>query len=104
MKKFALISPFLIGALLIQGCASHGALGKVDLNCPAPTQDQLNENGFLILQNGVTMKCQVKNYTNRMSCVGIVDGKDDGWVCNNGTKKIVFVFDENGILKNRKTY
>ena len=104
MQKITLISPFLIGFLLIQGCASHDELGKVDSNCPAPSKEQLNESGYLILQNGVTLKCQVKNYTNRMSCFGITDGTDDGWVCNNGKKNIVFVFDENGILKTRKTY
>lgn len=106
MKKLALISPFLIGALLIQGCASHGALDKVGLNCPAPSQDQLDEMGFFMLQKGVTMKCQVMNYTKRSgkSCVETTDGTDDGWVCDDWGKKIVFVFDENGKLKDRKTY
>lgn len=104
MKKLALILPFLIVALLIHGCASNVTLGRVDRNCPAPSKDQLSENGFLMLQNGVTLKCQVKNYTSRMSCVGLTDGTDDGWMCNNGTKDMVFVFDENGILKTSKTY
>jgi len=69
-----------------------------------PSKDQLNENGFLVLQNGVTLKCQVKNYTSRMFCSGITDGKEDGLVCKNGTNSSVFVFDENGILKTFKAY
>jgi hypothetical protein len=106
MKNKALLIPALLilGTFLIQGCSSIGVLHTVDRNCPAPSQGQLNENGFLVLQNGVTLKCQVKNYTNKMSCTGITDGKEDGWVCNNGTRNAAFVFDENGILKTFKTY
>lgn len=104
-NKALLISALLIlGTFLIQGCSTTDVLRTVDRNCPAPSQDQLNENGFLMLQTGVTLKCQVKNYTNKMSCTGITDGKEDGWVCNNGTNNSVFVFDENGKLKNLKTY
>lgn len=104
-NKALLISALLtLGTLLIQGCTSIRAPDTVDHNCPAPSKAQLNENGFLMLQNGVTLKCQVKNYTNKMSCTGITDGKDDGWVCNNGTRSSAFVFDENGILKTFKTY
>lgn len=104
-KKTLLISASLmIGSLLIQGCLSTRINNNVDLNCPTPSKDQLNANGFLVLQNGITLKCQVKNYTNKMSCTGITDGKDDGLICNNGTRSSVFVFDENGILKSFKTY
>lgn len=104
-KNALLISTLLtLSTLLMQGCSSTRVLDSVDRNCPAPSKDQLNENGFLVLQNGVTLKCQVKNYTNKMSCTGITDGKEDGWVCNNGTNNSVFVFDENGKLKNLKTY
>jgi hypothetical protein len=104
-NKALLISALLtLGTLLIQGCSSTRVLSDGDRNCPAPSKAQLNENGFLILQNGVTLKCQIQNYTNRMSCTGITDGNDDGWVCNNGTENSVFVFDENGVLKTFKTY
>jgi hypothetical protein len=104
-KNALLISTLLtLSILLMQGCSSTRVLDSVDRNCPAPSRDQLNENGFLVLQNGVTLKCQVKNYTNKMSCTGITDGKDDGWVCSNGTKRSIFVFDENGILKTFKIY
>jgi hypothetical protein len=104
-NKALLISALLtLCTLLTQGCSSTRVLNTVDRNCPVPSKDQLNENGFLMLKNGVTLKCQVKNYTNKMSCTGITDGKEDGWVCNNGTKNSVFVFDKNGILKAFKTY
>jgi hypothetical protein len=103
-KSLLILTLFTLCTLLIQGCSTTDVLGSVDRNCPAPSQDQLNENGSLMLKNGVTLKCQVKNYTSRMSCTEITDGKEDGWVCNNGTKRAVFVFDDNGILKNAKTY
>jgi len=104
-SKTLLISTLLtLGPLLMQGCSSVRALDSVDRNCPAPSKDQLSGKGFLILQEGVTLKCQVKNYTHKMSCTGIIDGNDEGWACNNGTKSSVFVFDENGILKTFKVY
>jgi hypothetical protein len=114
MKKIVLISLLLINTLLIQGCSVNELLGVseldelerelvgrgVDHNCPTPSKDQLDENGYLMLQKGVTLKCQVKNYTNRMPCVGITDSTGvDGWVCNNREKTILFTFDENEILK-----
>lgn len=58
-----------------------------------------------MLQNGVTLKCQVKNYTNRMSCAAITDSTEvDGWICSNGEKRAVFTFDEKGVLKGAKFF
>jgi hypothetical protein len=95
----------MIGAPLLQGCATPSALGKVDRNCPSASNEQLDKNGNLVLQNGVTLKCQVKNYTNKMSCVGITDSTNaDGLVCDNGKRQAVFLFDENGILKSGKIF
>lgn len=102
MKNLASLAPLLLGALLIQGCAGYGSDGRVDRNCPAPSKEQLSDDGYLMLQNGVTLKCQVKNNTSRLPCSGITDGKDDGWVCKSGEKTIVFLFDEKGILKYHK--
>ena len=85
--------------------SSLNGLGKVDNNCPAPSKDQLNKNGYFVIQNGVTLKCQVKNYTNRMSCIGITDSTGaDGLLCSNGEKQIIFLFDENQILKGSKIF
>jgi len=117
MKKIALLPLLLIGALLAQGCAElsehikesfAGPLGvfgpsRVDRNCPAPSEDQL-ENGYLKIQNGITLKCQVKNYTSNMPCTGITDSTGiDGWVCNTRNGGIIlFIFDENGIVEDMK--
>jgi hypothetical protein len=104
MKKLALILLPLAEILLMQGCASLGTSGKIDPNCPDPSKDQL-QNGFLTLQNGITLECQIKNYTSKMSCADIKDSTGaDGWVCNNGEKKILFWFDENKLLKGHKTF
>jgi hypothetical protein len=103
-NRTLLISVLLTGTLLTQGCSTTRVHANVDRDCPAPTKDQLHENGMLKLQNEVTLKCQVKNFTNQMSCAGITDGKDDAWVCDNGTKKSVFIFNEKGILKTSKFY
>ncbi|EMR12598.1 hypothetical protein MPL1_09607 [Methylophaga lonarensis MPL] len=61
-------------------------------------------NGHLKPENGVTMKCQVQNFTNRMSCTGITDGEDEGLLCSNGSRQAIFVFDKNDILKAYKIY
>lgn len=76
----------------------------VDRNCPSPSKSQLDKNGLLVVENGVTLKYQVKNYTHKMSCTGITDGEDDGWACSSGAKQAVFLFDENEVLKFFKIY
>jgi hypothetical protein len=110
MKKIALLPLLLVGALFAQGCAElsesfAGPLGviapsRVDRNCPAPSEDQL-DNRHLKLEDGVTLKCQVKNYTSNMPCSGITDSTGtDGWACNSGDgRSILFIFDEKGILQ-----
>ena len=56
-----------------------------------------------MLQDGSTLKCQIKNYTSRMSCSEITDQQDTALVCNNGTRNSIFVFGADGILKSHKT-
>lgn len=102
MRSPVVIATLLVGTALLQGCFTQRPLGVGDHNCPAPTKEQLDDKGFLKLQNGVTLKCQVKNFTNRMACQGITDGTDDGLVCSNGSAQMVFVFDERGRLKASK--
>jgi len=102
MRKLTLIAPLLLGALLIQGCAGYGSNGRIDRSCPAPTKDQLSNDGYLMLQNGITLKCQVKNNTSRLPCSEVTDGEDDAWVCGTGDKISVFLFDKKGILKYHK--
>ena len=76
---------------------------RIDRNCPPPNASQLNKDGYLMLQDGSTLKCQVKNYTSRMSCSEITDQQDTALVCNNGTRNSIFVFGADGILKSHKT-
>jgi hypothetical protein len=105
MKKTILVSLFIMSASVIQGCSSLSSSGKVDHNCPYPSKDQLGKDGYLMPKNGITLKCQVKNFTNRMSCAGITDSTgSDGWLCDNGKRQALFLFDENGILKDHKFF
>lgn len=91
----------ICGVLMLQGCVSHGR--SIDHSCPQATGSQLNKNGYLMLQDGVTLECQVRNYTNRMACQEITDGEDLGLVCDNGTSSAVFVF-RDGIMQTHKVY
>lgn len=103
-KKSLLIAASLsFSGLLIQGCSNTNVDSKIDHDCPYPSKEHLI-NGHLKPEIGVTQKCQVKNFTNKMSCVEISDGEDNGLMCGNGSKKALFVFDNKGILKNYKIY
>lgn len=104
MKKQALLISvsLTLSVLLSQGCSNTNN-SRIDDNCPYPSKEHLI-NGHLKPENGVTLKCQVKNFTNRMSCVGIIDGEDEGLLCNNGSRQALFVFDNNDILKAYKIY
>lgn len=103
-KQSLLISISLsLSVLLAQGCSNSNINSKIDHDCPYPAKENLID-GHLKPENGVTMKCQVKNFTNRMSCTGITDGEDEGLLCSNGSKQALFVFDKNDILKNYKFY
>jgi len=105
MKKLFILVLLTFCALFMHGCSSLYLLDGIDRNCPVASKDQLGKEGHLLLQKGVTLKCQVKNYTSEMSCTGITDvEKSDGWVCNNGTSSVMFIFDRNGILENFKFY
>ncbi|MDR2189067.1 MAG: hypothetical protein LBE62_13660 [Azonexus sp.] len=96
MKKIALLFVFLLSL----GCA--GVAPIVDVNCPEPPKD-LARDGRLILKNGVTLKCQVRNYSNRMSCIEtrFSDGTT-GLICNDGNKEGMLFFDKNDVLTEQK--
>lgn len=105
-KQSLLISMSLsLSVLLAQGCSNSNSNfnSKIDHDCPYPPKENLI-NGHLKPENGVTLKCQVKNFTNRMSCIEILDKEDEGLLCSNGAKQALFVFDKNDILKNYKFY
>jgi len=104
MKKSILFLLFLIGVSVMHGCSYMLPGWNIDRNCPTP-KDQVDEYGYLLLQKGVTLKCQVKNYTHRMDCIGVVDSAGvDGLICDSGKRKALFLFDENGILKDHRIW
>jgi hypothetical protein len=81
------------------GCSFPEAPRAIDTNCPALKETQFTSSGWLRLENGVTLKCQVKNATNRMTCKDIAFADGDGMICSNGQNTLLFLFDENGVLK-----
>jgi hypothetical protein len=100
MKK---ILPLLISALVLASCSPASVWQ--DANCPAPAKDQIEPDGVLTVQKGVTLKCQIKQYSSRMSCTAVTDKeKFDGWLCDNGEKKALFLFDKNGVLTEAKIF
>jgi hypothetical protein len=104
MKKAFLVSLCLASTSLLHGCLSAPA--KWDDSCPVPQKDQV-ENGYLKIQAGVTLKCQIRKYLSNWSCVGVKDSEgstDEGLVCGNGKQQAMFLFDENEILKSHKFY
>lgn len=104
-KDFEKNAETLFHGLKLITYSNSSASDAADYNCPIPSRAQLSKNGALILQNGVTLKCQVNNYTNKMSCLKITDSTGaDGLVCSNGEKKIMFLFDENNILKGSRIF
>jgi len=105
MKKTITSILFLLIIGALQGCAIKNAIvDTIDsFDCPTPSKDQLNKDGYLIMQNGVTLKCQVQKNTSKMSCVGVTDSNNaDGLVCQSGKNQAIFLFDENGILTAHK--
>ncbi|MCL2075405.1 MAG: hypothetical protein FWH15_02990 [Betaproteobacteria bacterium] len=99
MKKTILISSIVISASLLQGCSELITL--VD-NCPIPSKDQAQDE-FLLLQDGITLKCQIKKYT-LTPCIDIRDSEGtEGLVCRDGERQVLLLFDDKGILKGQAT-
>ena len=88
MTKLPLIL-LLAGAGLLQGCSAfdkhHG----------------VNKSKQLIIEDGKTLKCQIRPYVSNMACQGITDKTHaDGVVCQNGLgQSILFTFDDKGVLQ-----
>ena len=105
MKKTITSILFLLIIGALHGCA--GIKGSQIDDCPTPSKDQFNKNGALIMQDGVTLKCQAEKYIGKMSCEAVTNPKyGGGLVCEGGKDLIMFVFlfDENGILKGHKFF
>lgn len=101
MKKIVFIS-LTISMMFLQGCSTppkHQGINWGDGDCPAITSDQLNK-GYLILQDGKTLKCQIKPYVSNMACQGITDDTNaDAVLCQNANgSQGIFLFDSKGVL------
>lgn len=91
-------------ASLLQGCSLFEKNQNVrwgEGTCPAPTKADIAAAGHLVIQDGKTLKCQLKPYVSNMDCQGITDKTGaDGLVCQNGAEqKMLFVFDDKGVLQ-----
>ena len=104
MNKTYLLA-IITGALMLQGCASafqkhHGIDWGNPASCPAPKPSEI-KNTRLVIEDGKTLKCQIRPYVSNMACQGITDKTNaDGVVCQNGLgNTILFIFDDKGVLK-----
>lgn len=103
MKKHYLLL-LLASAALLQGCSAfdkHHGVNWGEGTCPPPTADAIGKSNQLIIEDGKTLKCQIRPYVSNMACQGITDKTNaDGVVCQNGLgQSILFIFDDKGVLK-----
>ncbi|MBH5328780.1 hypothetical protein H9Q10_03745 [Eikenella sp. S3360] len=70
--------------------------------CPEPTNTR---NGNLVLEDGRTLKCQIRAYTRYLGCSERFTNPqgDDGLACTDGEGKgVIFFFHPNGVLKSHE--
>jgi lipoprotein len=83
----------------LTGCVPASPWGE---NCPAPKTDA---NGALLIEDGQTLKCQIRVSTSNMGCTDDItnDAGDDGYACTGAANQgAVFFFDKNGVLKSHE--
>ena len=102
------IMAILISPLLLQGCSTfdkHYGVNWGNGFCPVPSANEKEASGYLKIQEGKTLKCQLRPYVSNMACQGITDETNvDGVICQNGEGKgILFIFDDKGVLKGHKS-
>lgn len=92
----------VIPVLLLAGCASqpnHQGINWGEGPCPKPAPQSISVTNHLVIEDGKTLKCQIRPYVSNMACQGIVDGEDEGAICqDNAGNQIIFLFDRNGVL------
>jgi hypothetical protein len=97
----------LLPLLLLAGCASqpnHQGVNWGEGACPKPDPKDISATNHLIIQDGKTLKCQIRPYVWNMACQGIVDGNTDGVVCQDkGGNQMIFLFDEKGVLTTHRS-
>ncbi|MFW3570144.1 hypothetical protein [Kosakonia cowanii] len=101
------IVTLIASALLLQGCSAfdkHHGVNWGDGTCPAPAASEIDK-GHLKIEDGKTLKCQIRPYVSNMACQGITDKVNtDGVICQNGLgANILFIFDSNGVLKSHRS-
>ena len=106
MKKIHLFM-FMTGIAMLSGCSAfqkHHGINWGDGPCPAPAKDEFRSDGALIIEDGRTLKCQVRPVVSNMACQGITDKTHaDGVVCRNGLgETALFLFDEKGVLEKHR--
>ena len=103
MTKLPLIL-LLAGAGLLQGCSAfdkHHGVNWGEGTCQTPAPEAISKSKQLIIEDGKTLKCQIRPYVSNMACQGITDKTHaDGVVCQNGLgQSILFTFDDKGVLQ-----
>lgn len=97
----------LLPILLLAGCVSqpnHQGIDWGDGSCPKPAPESIDATNHLIIQDGKTLKCQIRPYVWNMACQGIVDGETEGVVCQGGGgNQMLFLFDKNGVLTKHRS-
>jgi len=81
----------------------HHGVNWGDGTCPAPAASEIDK-GHLKIEDGKTLKCQIRPYVSNMACQGITDKVNtDGVICQNGLgANILFIFDSNGVLNSHR--
>lgn len=105
MRRY--IIAILISPLLLQGCSvfdKHHGVNWGEGSCPVPSANEKDASGRLKIEDDKTLKCQIRPYVSNMACQGITDKTNaDGVICQNGEGKgMLFIFDEQGLLKEHK--
>lgn len=102
MKRYLIL--LLASAAFLQGCSAfdkHHGVNWGEGRCPAPAPEAIDQTQQLIIEDGKTLKCQIRPYVSNMACQGVTDKTNaDGVVCQNGLgQSILFVFDDKGVLQ-----
>jgi hypothetical protein len=96
---------YLLPILLLAGCVSepnHRGVNWGEGSCPKLAPEDISATNYLIIQEGKTLKCQIRPYVSNMACQGITDGETEGLICQDGVGvQWLFIFDKKGMLTKR---
>lgn len=100
---------YLLPFFLLAGCApqpQHQGINWGEGSCPRPAAESTSPNNALVMEDGKTLKCQIRPYVSRMACQGITDNTGaDGVICQNSEgKQVAFLFDNKGVLKQHRFF